>query len=320
LRNITFRQAINEAISEEMARDSKVIIIGEDIASGGAYSAVCEGLPQKVGSQRVINMPISESCFCGAALGAALRGYRPIIEIMIGDFFFVASDMIINQMAKVRYMSGGKVAVPVTLRLPSGGYVSEASQHSQSLESIYIHTPGINAVYPSGAYSAKGLLKSAIRSDNPVAFLEPKILYETSEDVPEGEYTIPLGKANIVQSGNDLTVAAYGYQVVQAKKALRSLPQYSVELIDLQSLKPLDMDSILASVSRTHKLLLIQEDYSMCSLSEHIAYQVYNNISVKTEVNIISSKYTPIPFSPPLEQYVLPQVKDITEGIQSMLR
>jgi len=320
LRKITLRQAINEAISEEMARDPKVIIMGEDIASGGAYSAVCEGLPQKVGSQRVINMPISESCFCGAALGAALRGYRPIIEIMIGDFFFVASDMIINQMAKARYMSGGKVNVPITLRLPTGGYVSEASQHSQSLESIYIHTPGINAIYPSGAYSAKGLLKSAIRDDNPVAFLEPKILYETVQEVPDSEYLIPLGKSSIVQGGNDLTIIAYGYQVNQAKKAIESLPQYSIELIDLQSLKPLDTETILASVSKTGRLLLVQEDYSMCSLSEHISFQVYSSISLKTRIKIISSKYSPIPFSPPLEEYVLPQVADIIEGIEDILR
>lgn len=320
MRKIKLRQAINEAITEEMARDPKVIIMGEDIASGGAYSAVCEGLPEKAGRHRVINTPISESCFCGAALGAALRGYRPIVEIMIGDFFFVASDQIINQMAKARYMSGGKVFVPVTLRLPTGGYVSEASQHSQSLETIYIHTPGIKAIYPSGAYSAKGLLKSAIRDDNPVAFLEPKILYEAEEEVPEEDYLIPIGKARIVESGSDLTIAAYGYQTVQAKKAIDTFSGCSIELIDILSLSPLDLDTILASVSKTGKLILVQEDYKITSLSEHIAYEVYRNVSSRAKVNIISSKYTPIPFSPPLENYVLPQVNDIIEGVKSILK
>lgn len=319
MRKIIMRQAINEAISEEMTKDLRVIILGEDIATGGAYSAVCEGLPEKVGRERVINTPISESCFCGAALGAALRGYRPVVEIMIGDFFFVAADQIINQMAKARYMSGGKVSVPVTLRLPTGGYMSEASQHSQSLETIYIHTPGIKVVYPSGAYNAKGLLKSSIRDDNPVAFLEPKILYGAEEEVPEDEYVIPLGRANILKSGNDLTIVAYGYQVYLAKKASENVSGYSIELIDLQSLDPLDLDTVLESVSKTKKLLLLQEDYRPCSLSEHIAMEVYSNLSVKAEISIITSKYCPIPFSPPLERYVLPQVNDIIQGIRRIL-
>jgi pyruvate dehydrogenase E1 component beta subunit len=302
-----------------MARDTKVFIIGEDIATGGAYSGVCEGLPEKVGEKRVINTPISESCFCGAALGAALRGYRPIVEIMIGDFFFVAADQIINQIAKARYMSGGKVFVPITLRLPSGGYISEASQHSQSLETIYIHTPGIKVVYPSGAYSAKGLLKSSIRDDNPVAFMEAKILYGIEEEVPEGDYIIPLGKANIIQSGSGLTIVAYGYQVYQTRKAMEHFSGCSIELIDLQTLDPLDLSTILSSVSKTGKLLLIQEDYRICSISEHIAYEVTSNLSAKLKIKIISSKYSPIPFSPPLESYILPQVNNIVEGIKNIL-
>lgn len=319
MRKITLREAINEAITEEMLKDSKVFIMGEDIATGGAYAGVTEGLPKKVGVDRVINTPISESCFCGAALGAALRGFRPIVEFMIGDFFFVAADQIINQIAKARYMSGGKVFSPITIRFPSGGYKSMASQHSQNIESIFIHTPGIKLVYPSGAYTAKGLLKSAIRDDNPVVFMEAKILYEIPEEVPEEEYAIPIGKANVLLKGNELTIVAYGYQVYQARKAIESLPSYSIELIDLQSLDPLDLDTILSSVSKTSRLLLVQEDYAICSIAEHIAYNVYTNLTIKTKIKIISSKYTPIPFSPPLEQYVLPQVEDITEGIREIL-
>jgi pyruvate dehydrogenase E1 component beta subunit len=319
LRKITLREAINEALAEEMERDPKVFIMGEDIATGGAYAAVTNGLQEKVGKDRVINTPISESCFTGAALGAALRGYRPILEFMLGDFYTVAADQIINQIAKARYMSGGKVSVPVTLRFPTGGYLSQASQHSQSPETIYIHTPGLKVVYPSGAYTAKGLLKSAIRDDNPVAFMEPKILYEVAQEVPKDDYTIPIGKANVALSGDDLTIVCYGYQVVQSKKATENLLKYSIEIIDLQSLDPLDIDTILSSVSKTGRLLLVQEDYSVCSVSEHIAYEVYSKLSLKSKIEIISSKYSPIPFSLPLERYILPQVEDIEEGIKKIL-
>ena len=196
--------------------------------------------------------------------------------------------------------------------------MSQASQHSQSTETIYIHTPGIKVVYPSGAYSAKGLLKSAIRDDNPVAFMESKVLYETEEEVPEEEYTIAIGKSNTLLHGNDLTLVAYGYQVSQAKKAIESLSNYSVELIDLQSLDPLDLETILSSVSKTGRLLLLQEDYRICSLSEHIAYEVSIRSSLKSKIAIISSKFAPIPFSPPLEKYLLPQVEDIIEGIKNL--
>jgi len=319
LKKITVRQAINEALTEEMSRDLKVFIMGEDIATGGAYSAVTAGLPEKVGKDRIINTPISESCFTGAALGAALRGYRPVIEYMLGDFYTVAADQIINQIAKARYMSGGKVSVPITLRLPTGGYLSQASQHSQSPEALYIHTPGLKVVYPSGAYTAKGLLKSAIRDDNPVAYMEPKILYEVAEEVPEEEYAIPLGKANILLKGNDLTIVAYGYQVNQSMKAIKNLINYSIELIDLQSLDPLDLETVLSSVSKTGRLILVQEDYAKCSLAEHIAYNIYTKLSLKSRIKVISSKYAPVPFSPPLEKFILPQVEDIITVIKEML-
>ncbi len=319
MRKITVREAINEAITEEMIKDPKIIIMGEDIATGGAYAGVTEGLPEKVGVDRVINTPISESCFTGAALGAALKGYRPIVEFMIGDFFFVAADQVINQISKARYMSGGKVFVPITLRFPTGGYMSMASQHSQNIESIFIHTPGIKVVIPSGAYSAKGLLKSAIRDDNPVAFMEPKVLYEVTEELPEQEYSNPIGKANIVNSGNDLTIVAYGYQVSQVKKAIENMSQYSIELIDLQSLSPLDLDTIMHSISKTKKLMLVQEDYAIGSISEHIAYEIYTKSSLDSKIEIVSSRYSPIPFSPPLEEYILPQIEDIEKGIKKIL-
>ena len=319
MRKITFRQAISEALEEEMLRDPKVFIMGEDIATGGAYAGVTKDLPQKVGPERVINTPISESCFTGAALGAALRGFRPIVEFMIGDFYAVAADQIINQIAKARYMSGGRVTAPITIRLPNGGYLNQASQHSQSVESIFIHTPGIKVVCASGAYSGKGLLKSAIRDDNPVVYLEPKILYTAEEEVPEEEYTISIPESKILSKGSDLTIAAYGYQVSQAKEAIRSLPQYSLELIDLQSLSPLDSDTILKSVSKTGKLLIVQEDYAICSIAEHIAFLVYSSLSEKIKVRIISAKYAPIPFSPPLEKYILPQIDDISAAIKEML-
>ncbi len=319
MRKIKLRQAINEALAEEMARDPKVFILGEDIASGGAYAGVCNGLPEKAGKDRVLNTPISESAFCGAALGAALRGFRPVVEFMLGDFYTVAADQIINQMAKARYMSGGKVYAPVTLRFPTGGYLSQASQHSQSPESLYIHTPGIKVVYPSGAYTAKGLLKSAIRDNNPVAFMEPKVLYEKEEEVPDEEYTIPIGKAEVVCTGNELTIVSYGYQTYQVRKAMKKIPK-SIELIDLLSLDPLDINTVISSVSKTGKLLIVQEDYQVCSIAEHIAFEVFKKLSGKTKIEIISSRYAPIPFSPPLENYILPQIADISDGIYKILR
>lgn len=316
---LSLRQAINQALAEEMTRNPRVFMMGEDIATGGAYAGVTEGLPEKVGRERVINTPISEACFTGAAVGAALRGYRPIIEYMLGDFMLVAADQVINQAAKARYMTGGKVNVPLTILCPTGGYLTMASQHSQNLEVFYLHVPGIKVVYPSGSYSAKGLLKSSIRDDNPVAFLEPKVLWDETEEVPEDEYTIPLGKANIISAGSDLTIVAYGYQVRQAMKAMDNLPSYSIELIDLQTLDPLDTDTILNSASKTKRLLLIQEDYQKCSLSEHIAYNVSRNVSLQSKVEIISSKYAPVPFSPPLEEDLLPQVCDIEGKIKEIL-
>ncbi len=319
MRKISLRQAINEALAEEMERDPKVFMMGEDIATGGAYAGVTVGLPEKIGTDRIINTPISESCFTGAAVGAALRGYRPIIEYMLGDFVMVAADQVINQAAKARYMSGGRVCVPLTILCPTGGYLSQAAQHSQSLEVFYIHTPGIKVVYPSGAYSAKGLLKSSIRDDNPVAFLEPKVLWDEVEEVPEEEYIIPLGKANIVCGGSDLTIVAYGYQVKQAKKALESLTDYSIELIDLQTLDPLDLGTILKSVEKTGRLLLVQEDYRVCSLSEHIAYEVNASVGLKSKIEIISSKFAPVPFSPELEKDLLPQIEDIISGIRKVM-
>jgi pyruvate dehydrogenase E1 component beta subunit len=302
-----------------MLRDPKIFIMGEDIATGGAYSGVTVDLPQKVGINRVINTPISESCFTGAALGAALRGFRPIVEFMIGDFYAVAADQIINQIAKARYMSGGKVTAPITIRFPNGGYMNQASQHSQSIESIFIHTPGIKVVCASGAYSGKGLLKSAIRDDNPVVYLEPKILYTAEEEVPEEEFLIPIPESKILSKGNDLTIAAYGYQVSQVKEAVKSLSQYSIELIDLQSLSPLDSITILESVSKTRRLLIVQEDYAVCSIAEHIAFLVYSNLSTNIKVSIVSAKYAPIPFSPPLEKYILPQVEDISKAVKGIL-
>jgi len=322
-RKITFTEAINEALRQEMERDPSVILMGEDIGVYGGAFGVTKGLIQKFGPDRVIDTPISEAGFIGAAVGAALAGLRPVVELMFVDFFGVAMDQIYNQMAKLRYMSGGQLKVPVTLRAPIGAGISAAAQHSQTLYSIFAHVPGLKVVVPSTPYDAKGLLISSIRDDNPVIFLEHKVLYGLKGEVPEEEYTIPLGKADIKREGDDVTVIGLARTVWHALDAAEQLSKegISIEVIDPRTIVPFDKETILKSVKKTGRVVIVDEDYDRCGFASWVASIIADEAFEYLDAPIkrITTPNVPIPFSPPLEQYILPDAKKIINTVKSIL-
>src|SRR3990172_1211463 len=261
MRKITYREAVREALREEMTRDARVFLLGEDIAEFGGSYKVTEGLLGEFGRERVRNTPLSEAAIIGSALGAALMGMRPIAEIMYIDFTAIAMDQIVNQVAKVKYMFGGKAKVPLVIRTQGGTGRSSAAQHAQSLEAWFVHIPGLKVVMPSTPYDAKGLLKSAIRDDNPVIFIEHKLLYTMKGEVPEEEYLIPLGKAEVKREGRDVTIVAYSRMVHVALAAAEKLATDGIEaeVVDLRTLAPMDEAAILGSVKKTNRLVIVQE-------------------------------------------------------------
>ena len=319
LKKITFREAVREALGEEMQRDPRVFLIGEDIGFYGGTNKVTEGLFGKY-RNRVLDTPISESAIIGAGLGAAITGFRPVAELSFMDFVTVAMDQIANQVAKIRYMSGGQVEIPLTIRTPEGAGRSAAAQHSQSLEAWLVHTPGLLVIVPSNPYNAKGLLKSAIRDNNPVIFIENKTLYNDVGEIPEEEYIIPLGKANILRSGNQLTIIAYGKTVKHVLAASDFLKNIiSIEVVDLQSLVPLDTETIINSVRKTGNVLICHEAVRRCGVGSEIASVIYEQAFdyLDSPIRILGSKNTPIPFSPVLENYVIPDEKKIIQEINT---
>lgn len=322
LKRISFREAIREALDEEMQRDSNVFLIGEDIGFYGGTNKVTEGLFDRY-KNRVLDTPISESAIIGAALGAAITGFRPIAELSFMDFLTVAMDQIANQVAKIRYMSGGQVKIPLTIRTTEGAGRSAAAQHSQSLEAWLVHTPGLLVVVASNPYNAKGLLKSAIRDNNPVIFIENKMLYNDTAEIPDEEYIIPLGKANIPRDGNNLTVITYGKTVKQAVAASDFLKdKISVEVIDLQSLVPLDIETIINSVKKTGNVLICHEAVRRCGVGAEVASVIYEKTFdyLDSPIKILGSRNTPVPFSPVLENYIIPDEKKIIESISDLFK
>ncbi|AAK41749.1 alpha-ketoacid dehydrogenase subunit beta [Saccharolobus solfataricus] len=323
MRQITFTEAINEALRQEMERDPSVILIGEDIGVYGGAFGVTKGLIEKFGSDRVIDTPISEAGFIGAAVGAALAGLRPVVELMFVDFFGVAMDQIYNQMAKLRYMSGGQLKVPLTLRAPIGAGISAAAQHSQTLYSIFAHVPGLKVVVPSTPHDAKGLLISSIRDDNPVVFLEHKVLYGIKGEVPEEEYTIPLGKAEIRREGDDVTVIGIARTVWHSLEAAEQLSKesISVEVIDVRSIVPFDKETVIKSVKKTGRVVIVDEDYDRCGFASWVSSIIADEAFEYLDAPIkrITTPNVPIPFSPPLEQYILPDSKKIVNTVKSIL-
>ncbi len=320
---LSISKAIGEALHEEMAKDENVIILGEDMGKMGNVFGITVGFQKEFGEHRVYDTPISESGFCGMAVGAAMRGIRPVVELMYDDFITVAADPIINQAAKMRYMTGGQATVPMVLRLPMGAGRRNAGQHSQCLENIFCHTPGLKVVAPSTAADAKGLLKSAVRDDDPVMFMEHKLLYAKKEELPEGEYTIPLGVADVKKEGTDLTIITWSRQVYFALEAAEELAKVGihVEVLDLRTLVPLDWDAIVKSVSKTHNVIVLSEEVKRGSyageISAQIAEELFDELDAPVErvcgLNIVS------PFSPTLEDENFPHPADIVKAVKKVL-
>jgi len=281
-------------------------------------------LYEEFGPERVIDMPISELGYVGMGVGAAATGLRPVVELQFSDWITLPSDTLINQASKMRYMFGGVLSVPMVLRAPVGGYLAAAGQHSNSFESMFAHIPGLKVVLPSTPYDAKGLLKSAIRDNNTVLFFEHKKLYETKGPVPEEEYTIPIGKADIKRPGTDVTIVAYAFMVRKSLAAAEQLAQegISVEVVDLRTVSPLDEEAILTSVKKTQRLVIVQETWRRCSVGAEVAAIVAEQALDYLDAPVVrvTAKDVPIPFSPVLENYVLPQEADIIAAVRRVLR
>jgi pyruvate dehydrogenase E1 component beta subunit len=324
VREISFLEALNEALRQEMERDPAVIVMGEDVGVYGGVFGVTKGLLEKFGFERVIDTPISEAGFIGAAVGAAATGLRPVVELMFVDFFGVAMDQIYNQAAKMRYMFGGKIKVPITIRTTIGGGLSAAAQHSQVLYSIFAHVPGLKVVVPSTPYDAKGLLISSIRDDNPVMFFEHKLLYPIKGPVPEEPYAIPLGKADVKREGSDVTVIGLALTVHQALEAADILAKegISVEVIDPRTIVPFDKEAILKSVRKTGKVVIVDEDYDRCGFASWVAAIIADEAFEYLDAPIkrVTTPNIPIPFSPPLEKHILPSTEKIIRAVETVVR
>jgi pyruvate dehydrogenase E1 component beta subunit len=326
-RTISYRQAINEALDQEMARDETVLLIGEDVAGGtgslgemdawGGAEGVTKGLWSKYGD-RVMDTPISESAFIGAAIGAATCGMRPVVELMYMDFWGVCSDQIANQAAKFRYMFGGKARTPVVIRTMMGAGQRGAAQHSGTYYSIYTHIPGLKVVVPSSPYDAKGLLIAAIRDDDPVIFCEHKIMYADKGEVPEEPYAIPLGQANVVRPGSDLTIVALSKMVTFAAEAAEALAAdgISAEVIDPRTISPLDEATILGSVEKTGRLVVVDEANPRCGMAADISALAAQKAfgALRAPIELVTAPHTPVPFNPMLEDLYIPSPARITEA------
>lgn len=310
MRELTYGQAIREALAEEMRRDPRVFIIGEDVAEAGTVFRVLAGLVEEFGPQRVIDTPISEAGIAGVGVGAAMTGMRPVVDIMFGDFITLAMDQIVNQAAKVHYMSGGRLTVPLVIRTTLGATRRSAAQHSQSLHAWVSHIPGLKVVLPATPYDAKGLLKSAIRDENPVVFFEDKMMYQLKGPVPEGEYTIPLGVADVKREGTDLTVVATSSMVHVALGAARALADagISVEVIDPRTTFPLDATALIASAVKTGRVIVLDEGYARYGVTGEIAAVIADGAfdSLDAPVKRIGAMDVPVPFSPVLEDLTVP--------------
>ena len=331
-RRITLKQAINEAIDLEMARDERVIMIGEDIVGGfgadgekdawGGVLGATKGLYGKYGD-RLLDAPLSEAAYVGAAIGAATCGMRPIAELMFIDFVGVCFDQILNQAANFRYMFGGKAETPVVIRALVGAGFSAAAQHSQMLTPMFTHIPGLKVVCPSTPADAKGLLAQAVRDNDPVIFCEHKALYSMKGEVPEGEYVIPFGQANIVREGKDATIVTYGMMVHRSLEAAKLLEKegVDVEVIDLRTLSPLDINTVFQSVEKTGRLVVVDEASPRCNIATDISAQVCQEMfgKLKSGIRMVSPPHTPVPFSAPLEKAYLPNGKGIAETVRQTL-
>tara|TARA_B110000495_G_C22975304_1_gene572758 strand:- start:117 stop:1112 length:996 start_codon:yes stop_codon:yes gene_type:complete len=315
MRNITLSKAVNEALAEEMRRDSTVILMGEDVAEAGTPFKVTSGLVEEFGTNRVIDTPISEPGFTGLAVGAAMTGLRPVVDIMFGDFLFLIMDQLCNQAAKTHYMSGGKLTVPMVVRTNMGATRRSAAQHSQSLHVLAAHIPGIKVAMPSSAYEAKGLMKTAIRDNNPVIIFEDKLMYQDKALVPEEEYLIPFGAAHILREGTDITLVATSSMVQVAQTAADRLDEHGVsaEVIDPRTIAPLDEETILASVKKTSRAIVIDEGHQSYGVTAEIAARIAEKAfyHLDAPVQRLGAMDVPVPFSPALEDLTVPTPEDV---------
>jgi len=321
-RELTFAQAIREALAEEMRRDARVCIFGEDVAEAGTPFKVLSGLVEEFGTERVLDTPISEAGFTGIGVGAAMTGLRPVVDIMFGDFITLTMDQMVNQAAKVHYMSGGKWKVPMVLRTTLGATRRSAAQHSQSLHAWFSHVPGLKVALPSTPYDAKGLLKTAIRDENPVVFFEDKMMYKLKGPVPAEEYTIPFGVADVKRVGSDITIVATSSMVQVALGAADLLEKsgISAEVIDPRTTWPLDEKALIGSVRKTSRAIVLDEGYERYGVTAEIAAVIAEGAfyDLDAPVTRMGAMHVPIPFSPPLEDMTVPTEKSVSEMAQKL--
>src|SRR5438034_10005188 len=321
-RELTLGEAVREALAEEMRRDPRVFICGEDVAEAGTVFKVLTGLVDEFGKERVLDTPISEAGFTGIAVGAAMTGLRPVVDIMFGDFVTLTMDQMVNQAAKVHYMSGGKWKVPMVMRATLGATRRSAAQHSQSLHAWFCHVPGLKVVLPSTPYDAKGLLKTAIRDDNPVVFFEDKMMYRLKGPVPVEEYTIPFGVADIKRAGSDITIVATSSMVQVALGAAKLLEEFdiSAEVIDPRTVWPLDEKTLIDSAKKTSRAIVIDEGYGRDGVTAEIASVIAEGAfyDLEAPVKRIGAMHVPIPFSPPLEDATVPTEKSVFEAAKAL--
>jgi len=320
---ITYAQALNLALRDEMRADPRVFMMGEDIGHHGGIFTVSKGLWEEFGAERVRDTPISESGFVGLGIGAAMAGMRPVVELLFMDFALVAADQIVNQAAKLRYMAGGTVSIPIVIRAQQGGGRGNGAQHSQSFESWLAQVPGLIVVAPATPYDAKGLLTSAMRENNPVIFIEHKLLYFTRGEVPEDSYTIPIGKAEVKRAGSDITIVSYSRMLHLALQAAEELATNGInaEVIDLRTIEPLDMDTILESVNKTRRLVVVDEAHANCGIGAEIVARMYERSpqSLISPARRLGAKHVPIPVAEAMENAVLPQASDIVATVRQMI-
>ena len=321
-RELTFAQAIREALAEEMRRDSRVCILGEDVAEAGTPFKVLSGLVEEFGTARVIDTPISEAGFTGVGVGAAMTGMRPVIDIMFGDFLTLTMDQMVNQAAKVHYMSGGKWKVPMVLRTTLGATRRSAAQHSQSLHAWLCHVPGLKVVMPSTPYDAKGLLKAAIRDENPVVFFEDKMMYKLKGPVPSEDYTLPLGVADVKRVGSDITLVATSsmVQVALGAAALLEKAGISAEVVDPRTAWPLDEKSLIESARKTSRVIVVDEGYGRYGVTAELASVVAEGAfyNLEAPVKRMGAMHVPIPFSPALEDLTVPTEQSVFEAAKAL--
>lgn len=320
---VTYRDALNQAMREEMQRDERVFLIGEEVGHYQGAFKVSKGFIEEFGTRRVLDTPITEAGFTGLAVGAAMAGLRPIVELMTFNFGILAMDQIVNNAAKVRYMSGGQLSAPMVIRGPGSAAHQLAAQHSQSLEAWFCHVPGLKVIAPATPHDAKGLLKSAVRDPNPVIFIEAQLLYGTKGELAEGEYTIPIGQADVKRRGRDVTIVAYSKMLLLALDAATDLAKAGIEaeVVDPRTLKPLDLETIVGSVKKTGRLVIVEEGWSFAGLGAQIAECVYATGFDYLDAPIVrvTGEDVPMPYTRPLEDLAIPDKARIVSAVRSVV-